>query len=289
MSQAYPPLIVAVSGGVDSVVLLNILATADKQRLVVAHVDHGIRLESSADARFVEDLAKRYGCIYESTRLRLGAGASEEEARDARYAWLETVRAKHDADAIATAHHQDDVIETIILNLMRGTGWRGVCSLRETATRHRPLLDWDKARVVTYALEHDLQWVEDSTNDDVRLTRNYIRHGIMPRLSAQQRNVYKQLYKKQCKLREQIEAEDAALLKKYTDKGSIKRYPLIMAPNSVARELVRAWLPVPLETKRLRELLLFAKTAKPGAKWSLDKGQFVEAESRQLIVRAPRD
>jgi tRNA(Ile)-lysidine synthase len=74
-------------------------------------------------------LQGEYGLPYESVRLHLGPTASEDIAREQRYAWLRDIQQKHGADAVATAHHQDDVIETMIINIIRGTGWRGLCSL----------------------------------------------------------------------------------------------------------------------------------------------------------------
>jgi len=206
IAQAKPPLIVAVSGGIDSVVLLDILRRKTTS-LIVAHVEHGIRDDTHEDEALVQRLAKEYGLSYVSTKLSLGAGASEDAARRARYEWLESVRSEHGAAAIATAHHQDDVLETIYLNLVRGTGWRGLCSLRSTSTRLRPLLGWNKQRIVEYAIEHSLEWREDSTNDDLRYLRNRIRHGVMPRLTIAQRQQLFELYEKQVMLRDKLEAE----------------------------------------------------------------------------------
>ena len=113
-------ILVAVSGGVDSVVLLDMLARSE-DRLVVAHVDHGIREESSEDAQFVEGLAHQYQVPFVSTRLELGLEASEDTARRARYAFLEAEAAKRGA-VIVTAHHLDDVVGSVAINLIRGTG-----------------------------------------------------------------------------------------------------------------------------------------------------------------------
>jgi tRNA(Ile)-lysidine synthetase-like protein len=117
--------IVAVSGGVDSVVLLDQLMKKklsgfESAEFAVAHFDHGVRDNSSGDAAFVQGLTSHYKVPFELGVAKLGAGVSEEVARDARYAFLREVQKKHRAVAVITAHHKDDVIETAIINILRG-------------------------------------------------------------------------------------------------------------------------------------------------------------------------
>lgn len=288
MTSEQQTLIVAVSGGVDSVVMLDRLIASDPRRLIVAHVDHGIREESGDDEAFVRMLADNYGCKFVSTRLHLGSDASEDRARQARFAWLESIRETYGAEAIATAHHQDDILETIMINLTRGTGWRGLCSLRETSRRHRPLLGWNKAQIIDYAISHRLAWREDRTNDTLRYLRNRIRHLVIPRLTAEARSGLLDLYDSQVKLRQEIDVEVAAL-GLVGERSQVDRYSLIMVEENIAIELLRVWLGEPLEQTRLRDLLLFAKTARVGSKWSFDRERFIVAKQRSLIVSPSRD
>ena len=281
-------IVVAVSGGVDSVVLLDMLAREGRD-VVVAHVNHGIRTDSDEDERFVTELAKRYQYPFESTQLNLGENASEELARDERYRWLEEVRQRHGAASIATAHHQDDVIETMIINMLRGTGWRGLSSLRNSETRFRPLLATTKAEVHEYARVHDLYWRDDSTNEHLQYLRNRVRQYIGAYLSPAARKQFVALYDAQVRLRSEVDREVARLrLSLVTDDG-LDRHHLIMSEDEVAIELLLAWLGVPLERQRVYSLLRFAKTAKPGGRWSLDGRQFVVAKQRTLIVSQPDD
>lgn len=281
-------LIVAVSGGVDSVVLLDRLVHKGRE-VVVAHIDHGIRPDSADDAKFVETLSAQYNLPFVSIRLNLSPDTSEEVARNKRYEWLESVRKKYGAQAIATAHHQDDVLETIVLNLVRGTGWRGLGSLRSTELRYRPLLDVSKAQIVEYALENRLSWREDSTNDSMQYLRNRIRWLIVPRITQTQRERLLSLNTSQLELRDLVDTEVQRLCESYSEDGALSRYPLIMAAPAVAYELLRQWLGESLELSRFDQLLHFAKTAKPGAKWSLDSERFVVASRTRLIVTSPRD
>lgn len=289
MTSEPETLIVAVSGGVDSVVMLDRLAKTGARRLIVAHVDHGIREDSAEDELFVRKLAKKYGFEFVSTRLRLGSEASEEAARHARFAWLETVRRQYGAQAIATAHHQDDVLETMVINLVRGTGWRGLCSLRETSRRHRPLLGLSKAEITGYALARGLNWREDITNESLRYLRNRIRSLIIPRLDPKDRRRLLELYESQLKLRQEIDTELTQLSEHHVTEKGVDRHTLIMVDENVAVELLQRWLGESLERTRFRDLLLFAKTARAGSKWSLDGRRFVLANVRTLIVSSPRD
>lgn len=280
--------IAAISGGVDSVVLLDLLA-AQSLDVVVAHVDHGIRPESADDEAFVRSLAERHGMQYVSVQLNLRADASEELARDERYRWLEEQRLALSAESIVTAHHQDDVLETMIINLQRGTGWRGLCSLRSRPGRTRPMLEWNKAQVVAYALDHGLTWREDSTNDTPQYLRNRIRSQVIPRLTAAQRRKLIALYHDQLRLSDEIEYEVLAQRNRFVRDGVLQRYETTMVDEAVAHEVMRSWLGESLERRRFSELLLFLKVAKPGRRWSVDADRFVLAKPSGLIVERPRD
>lgn len=177
--------VVAVSGGVDSVVLLDMLASKKfpttyqlpptNYELIVAHFDHGIRKESHKEAEFVRALAKKYRFPFVSKREELGPSASEEKARDQRYAFLRSVAQKNSAKLV-TAHHADDVIESIAINLSRGTGWRGLAVLDSDVIR--PLTGMNKSQILEYAKKHNLMWREDSTNSTDIYLRNRIRRKI---------------------------------------------------------------------------------------------------------------
>src|SRR4051794_19867846 len=114
--------VVAVSGGVDSMALLHYLQTRPGIKLTVAHFDHGIRDDSPEDRKLAQEVAKSYKLPFVYHEGRLGGEASEATARAARYDFLNKVRRSSQAQAIITAHHQDDLLETAILNMLRGTG-----------------------------------------------------------------------------------------------------------------------------------------------------------------------
>jgi tRNA(Ile)-lysidine synthase len=180
------PVVVALSGGLDSVVLLHLLRFPLGDRvgpLAAAHLDHRMRPDSAADARWVQGLCRAWDVPLEQGRAE-PPPRSEAEARHARYAFLHQAAERGAPDAVvATAHHADDQAETILFRLGRGTGLRG---LRGIAPRRgrvvRPLLPFARAELEAYALEAGLAWRTDPTNLDLRYARNRIRHAVLPEL-----------------------------------------------------------------------------------------------------------
>jgi len=275
--------VVAVSGGVDSVVLLDLLAKDRNLELVVAHFDHGIRTDSGEDRKFVEQLAAQYGLKFEYAEGKLGAEASEEAARNARYSFLGRVLDKHRARAIITAHHEDDLIETAIINLIRGTRRKGLSSLKSTPTLVRPLLHVSRQTIEEYANKHGLAWIEDSTNQDTRYLRNYVRLEIVPALTRQDPRWRERLLNK-IKKNEQIEGQINEAINRLAEQNIgvdknriiIPKHWLIMLPNSVGLEVLKYAVDllktdVDIREQVLKSLLLFAKTAAAGKKRPIGK------------------
>ena len=237
--------VVAVSGGVDSVVLLDMLVKARRGRLVVAHFDHGMRSESAEEASFVAGLARDHGLKFVAGQGHLAAGASEAEARRLRYDFLEEAREQNAGAALVLGHHQDDFLETAIINFHRGSHRRGLVSLKSTAGRLRPLLDLSKQEIVAYARRQGLQWREDSSNADASYLRNYVRLKIMPRLDAGRR---RRLLANCAALAEANDRLDA-FLDEYLRRRSYRRQGRVFSRGwfnrlgeTEAREVVASWL-----------------------------------------------
>lgn len=284
--------VVAVSGGVDSVALLHILKDKPGIKITVAHFDHGIREDSAEDRRHVQALAKQYGLPFVYHRGELGPAASEAQARDARYKFLHHVRKVSGADAVITAHHQDDVLETIILNLLRGTGRRGLSSLKSTDIVKRPMLHVPKNELLRYANREGLQWREDSTNADERYLRNYIRTRILPRFAASDREALSIIGRRAHKLNHEIMVQVSNYLHLQPAPMLLDRHSFIMLPHAVAREVMAAWLlqntGAELSSKMLERLVIAAKTGKAGTKVDVDKGHWLEISTTNLALR-PRE
>src|SRR2546429_1423284 len=177
--------LVAVSGGADSVALLDLLHALAPElglSLVVAHVDHGIRSDSGTVARAVGELAERYELPFEVGELSLGPDATETIARRARYAWLGELQRRHGARYLVTAHHRDDQVETILLRLLKGSAPAGLAGIpaRGRAGLVRPLLRFAKARLVAHVAELGLAGHQDPANHDPRHLRSWVRTALLP-------------------------------------------------------------------------------------------------------------
>jgi tRNA(Ile)-lysidine synthase len=182
-------LLVGVSGGVDSVVLLHALVKAGRQP-VVLHFDHGWRAESGADGAWVRALAVQLGLKYVGGKMRASArGPREAEARAARYAFFAKIARRLGVFHLVLAHHADDQVETFLMQLLRGSGAAGrgmdPVSEREGLVLHRPWLGVWKKEIMGYARRHKLTWREDATNGDTRYRRNLVRRRVLPYLQKQ--------------------------------------------------------------------------------------------------------
>ena len=180
-------LAVAFSGGMDSAVLLHVAATVFPSSLLALHVDHGINEASSSWERFCARTAALYGAEFFSMRLeglRSGMPNLEEQARNGRWTALLQMARQHQASVLVTAHHANDQAETVLLNLLRGTGLAGIgmtiSSQREGFPILRPWLNFAREELAAYAQQHALQWVEDPSNGDLKLRRNAVRHQLWP-------------------------------------------------------------------------------------------------------------
>ncbi|GFO56289.1 tRNA(Ile)-lysidine synthase [Geomonas sp. Red276] len=184
--------IVAVSGGADSVALLDILVHLEIERLtlVVAHLNHSLRGEASdGDEAFVASLATRYRLPFVSRRVDVSALARERKlsledaGRAARYAFFEEIANAHEADAIALAHHQDDQAETVLIRLLRGSGGAGLSAMSPVRGKlRRPLLKVSRQELENYLKLRGLSWRTDESNADTAILRNSIRHDLIPQL-----------------------------------------------------------------------------------------------------------
>jgi len=268
--------VAAVSGGVDSMVLLDLLSNLPGVELVVAHFDHGIRQDSALDEVVVRKTAGKLGLAYEAGRGRLGPGASEEQARNARYKFLEKVKEKYGADAIITAHHQDDLIETAIINLIRGTGRRGLASIQGNDKVIRPLLKHSKTEIVAYAMGHQIEWREDETNTDQHYLRNYVRHNISGKLTNDQRKEILSSIDKVAKVEAAVAPAIDKLAAAVSIDEKIDRQAFISLPWELGRELIAHWLRrrnlKDMDKATVNRLDTAIRTSKPGTVHHVRKG-----------------
>lgn len=285
--------VVAVSGGVDSMALLDMLAQQPGVRLVVAHFDHGIRSDSAEDRRLVGAAAKRYGLPFVYGEGALGPNTSEASARRARYGFLEQVRQASGARAIITAHHQDDLLETVILNILRGTGRKGLAPLATKPGILRPLLHIPKQVLRTYAQGRGLAWREDSTNANERYLRNYIRHRLLPRFDAAARGRLLAIAEQAHTINQALDAELSNLMHVQPGVYELDRHQFNLLPHAVAREFLASWLRERgvrgFDARALERAVVAAKTLRPGSVIDVTAKAMLKISKKELaLVRYER-
>jgi tRNA(Ile)-lysidine synthase len=186
-----PKLLLGLSGGLDSVVLLHLLADANKVlpfKLSAHHVHHGLSPNADTWANFCADYCKELNIPLTVSKVKVSKNSGlgmESAARNARYQAL----FNDDADLICVAHHQDDQAETLLLQLARGAGVKGLASMAAVNKLPKPLLrpflEVSRCTLEAYANIHKLTWIEDESNFDTKFDRNFIRHEVLPVLSKQ--------------------------------------------------------------------------------------------------------
>jgi tRNA(Ile)-lysidine synthase len=182
---------IAISGGIDSMVLLDLMSKLSKDlkiHLHVLHFNHKWREESHLDLKLVENFCKVKNIDFIQGENKTKNINNEEVAREQRYSFFEEIAKRHNLDFVCTAHHKDDFIETIIFRLLRGTGPKGLMPIKDffqyskDLTVFRPLLNLNKKEIVDYAKVNKISFNEDKTNKDISHKRNFIRKKILPLL-----------------------------------------------------------------------------------------------------------
>lgn len=279
-------ILVAVSGGVDSIVLADFLIDFFGQKnglkwvknnLIIAHFEHGIRGEESVrDFDFVREFAYKNNLRFEFERGFLGEDASEEKARKARYDFLKAIAKRENAE-IFTAHHKNDLAETFVLNLNRGGGWRAIACF-DSPNIKRPFLKFSKAEILKKAQEKGLEWREDSTNLSEKYARNRIRKKI--NFSEEDLNEIFKIWQKQIKIKREIEEITNDILSKIGDGRKFERNFFRNNSDEVCVEILREIMriqsgKIPL-SKQIKDFLRAIRTFKNGSKTQILSGREVK-------------
>ncbi|MEP5612012.1 MAG: tRNA lysidine(34) synthetase TilS [Cyclobacteriaceae bacterium] len=175
--------LLAVSGGLDSMVMADMFSKSP-WNFSIAHCNFNLRgEESDGDEVFVKNWANTNDVKFHSKRFELAKGSTQLNARNTRYQWFDELVEKEGYSTIATAHHLNDSLETLLINLSRGTGIKGILGIRtKTEKVIRPLLFASKEQLKKYAADHSLKWREDSSNRKTDYNRNSLRHAVIPEM-----------------------------------------------------------------------------------------------------------
>jgi len=294
--------LIGVSGGRDSVALLHQLHAAGFRKLIVCHLDHALRPESGKDARFVEQLAAKWGVEFVLKRVGVAALAKrrkkslETTAREARYEFFAQVAQERNCPRLFLAHHADDQVETLLFNLFRGAGAGGLAGMSPLSTRtvdgvalqiSRPLLATWREEIDEYIAWHRLTFIEDASNTDRQFTRNRLRHEIVPALErAFGREIRRAIWRSA----EILRAEDELLAELMGSTPPEFHVPELAAePVAMQRRRLHAWLRlqgVPqvgfAEVETVRALL-----AGRSAKANLPGGWHARRRAKRLFLEPP--
>ena len=271
--------ILAVSGGLDSVVLLHHFK--DDPSVIVAHFNHGTRPSALDDQLFVERLARQYDKPFFTGAANLGPTTSEELARNARYNFLLTLAKQHTAKII-TAHHADDLLETVTINLLRGTGWRGLAPFGRDDIE-RPLLNLTKNQLRQYAAEHQLSYREDPTNHEDYYLRNRVRERLLW-LDASTSAALIRLAQRQVELRDQINDAVAQVL---PVDNFYQRSWFKDMDNHIAIEILQSALKlknISATRPQLQEFLSAIRTYAPGKQFNLPGDRLVKLHKDHFML-----
>lgn len=297
--------ILAISGGVDSVVLLDMFK--DDPDVVVAHFNHGTRISADADEEFVKNLAKKHQKPFYVGHADLGADVSEEEARISRYEYFDNLTKALNGE-IYTAHHADDLIESVAINLIRGTGWRGLTPFGNAKIR-RPFLEREtplfRSDIYKYASENRLSFRLDPTNYEDKYLRNRVREKLI-NYPVQKKLQIIELYHRTNILRTEIDETTDDILSKICENTknietakttritktakTTETYPRSLFQTldpAVSLELLRQILKrsgISATKPQLTDFLRAIKTYAPGKYFNLPKDRMVKLDKTTFHV-----
>jgi tRNA(Ile)-lysidine synthase len=295
--------VAAVSGGLDSCVLLHLLRFPDGAQaldLSVAHFDHAMRPSSVADARWLAGLCRAWGLPLHDGRAD-PVPRSENAARRARYAFLEDVRARVGAKLVLTAHHADDQAETVLFRVLRGTGLAGLAGLpeRREPAIFRPLLDLWREDLEAYARSVGLSWRDDPSNENVGLARNALRRVILPEAERLVAPGARRALVRLGRLAAREEAAWASLLpgllaplapERGEGSVSIHREALLRLHPAVQARVLRVLtggLELTMDEAGTGRALAFARSGASGRRLELARGVELRRELDRLVISRP--
>lgn len=297
-------LVVAVSGGVDSVTLLHLLHNLNRYYgwdIVVAHFDHGVRSDSMVDAGLVGELADSYGYQYLYGKNQNKA-TSEAALRKSRYDYLEQMRRDTGADYIVTAHHGNDRVETALFNTIRGADREGIVALKDRRGRIvRPLLPFAKAEIIVFANLQNLPYREDSTNSDLGYSRNFVRNELIPHGSLMFKQFHHNFNRRLAKLevynrriRAGLQRLEGQLVVQSNDNTvEFKRLAFLNLPIEIqraflARQIKQLMPNFQLSKQLITDALRFIETTQSGSKYHLSSGlHLVNSYDTVIITSEP--
>ena len=297
-------IVIGVSGGSDSVCLLDIfnkLAKKYNLELHIAHVNYALRGEDSEkDEIFVQELAKKYNIPITVCKPKKSeyVGNLESILREIRYDFFEKVRSELNFDLIAVAHNQDDQAETVLMRILRGSGLNGLSGMKaKTKKIIRPLLQTSKSDILIYVKQNKLKFRTDKSNFDKKFTRNSIRHGLLPYLEKN----FNPSIKKTLSSWSEVVAEDYVFIEQsaqdFISKAcsnkcvNFKLNDFLLLPVALQRQVLRGVVgkiksnTFDLENKQVEEMIKIVKSVKSKSQKATIGGLKISKKGDKIEIR----
>jgi len=195
------PLVVGCSAGPDSMALLHLLHDSTINPIICCHINHNVRKESKEEEKYLKNFCKQHEIIFESTKIENYTESNfENEARNKRYKFYENILQKYNSKYLFLAHHGDDLIETVLMKIERGSNLEGYAGIKEISKKNnyyiiRPFLSHTKQDLIDYNNQYNIKYYIDKTNTDTNYTRNRYRQNILPLLKCENPNIHLQFLK----------------------------------------------------------------------------------------------
>lgn len=195
------PIVIGVSTGADSMALFHYLIKNYKDKIICTHINHNIRKESIEEEMYLKEYCINNNIPFESMTIKsYSENNFENEARKKRYYFYEKILKKYNSNYLLLAHHADDLIETVLMKIIRGSNIQGYSGIKKISKLNnyyiiRPLLDYTKEEILKYIENNNIKYYEDITNNDINYTRNRIRHKIIPLLKKEDNTLHKKFIK----------------------------------------------------------------------------------------------
>ena len=224
------PIIIGCSAGPDSMALLHYLKTNTKNKIICCHINHNVRKESEEEEKYLKEFCQKNKIIFETTKIKdYKENNFENEARKKRYNFYEKILKKYHTQYLLLAHHGDDLIETILMKIERGSNLEGYAGIKEISKQNnyyiiRPFLNYTKEELIEYNKKNKIKYYLDKSNENQNYTRNRYRHNILPFLKKQDKNIHKKylMYSKTLlEYQEYINEEILSIYPKIIDKNTI--------------------------------------------------------------------
>ncbi len=297
-------IVVGCSAGPDSMALIHLLKSKINAKIICAHINHNIRTQSAIEELYLKEYCQQNNIIFESIKIeKFTENNFENEARKKRYLFYEKILNKYNSKYLFLAHHGDDLIETIIMKINRGSNLEGYAGIKEITKRNnyyiiRPFLSYTKKDLIEYNQQNNIKYYIDNSNFDEKYTRNRIRKNILPALKEENKNIHKQflLYSKTLlEYNDYLNREVDKQLIKITNNNIISLDLLtildpFLVKNILYKYLNRIYLNQPniIKKSNIQDILNMINSKKPNLTINLPKNKVCIKEYNQLYIADKR-